>query len=172
MLNERFDLRYIQLEPTPSHIIALIQPQFQFIHIERLPIGLPANQSGIEYFPESGKEVAPEVAKALLHAFANKLGQSAIPKTPPAFSPWKLTTVDKELASAVSDEFKRIGVRLLELCNMGLATPQTISITQEAFTRLFATVKMVAGYTSVVAAAIKTPSHSFSATSSSIPQRT
>ena len=63
----------MQLEPTPSHIITLIQPQSQFIHIERLPTGLPANQSGVEYFPESGKEVAQEVAKALLHTFVNKL---------------------------------------------------------------------------------------------------
>ena len=44
-------------------IIALIQPQSQFIHIERLPIGLPADQGGIEHFPESGKDAAPEVAK-------------------------------------------------------------------------------------------------------------
>jgi hypothetical protein len=152
-----FDLRYIQLEPTPSHIIALIQPQSQFIHIERLPIGLPSNQSGIEYFPESGKEAAPEVAKALLHAFVNKLGQSAIPDPPPAFSPWKLTTEDKDLASAVSDELKRIGVRPLELCTIGLSKPQTNSIMQEAFTSLFASVKTAAGYTGIASAAIKTP---------------
>ena len=158
MPNEwHFDLRYIQLESTPSHIIALIQPQSQFIHIERLPIGLPANQSGIEYFPESGKEAAPEVAKALLHAFVNKLGQSAIPNAPPAFSPWKLTTIDKDLASAVSDELKRIGVRPLELCNIGLSKPQTNAIMQEAFTRLFASIKRAAGYTGIAAAAIKTP---------------
>ena len=124
MLNERhFDLRYIQLEPTPSHIIALIQPQSQFIHIERLPIGLPVNQSGIEYFPESGKAAAPEVAKALLHAFVNNLGQSAILNAPPAFSPWKMTTEDQDLASAVGDELKRIGVRPLKLCNIGLSKP-------------------------------------------------
>ena len=152
-----FNLRYIQLEPTPSHIIALIQPQSQFIHIERLPIGLPVNQSGIEYFPESGKEAAPEVAKALLHAFVNKLGQSVIPNALPAFSPWKLTTADKDLASAVSDEFKRIGVRPLELCNIGLSRPQTNAIMQEAFTCVFATVKRAAGYTGIAAAAIKTP---------------
>ena len=158
VLNEwHFDFRYIQLQPTPSHIIALIQPQSQFIHIERLPIGLPTNQSGIEYLPESGKEAAPEVAKALLHAFVNKLGQSAIPNAPPAFSPWKLMTVDKDLASAVSDEFKRIGVRPPELCNIGLSRPQTNAIMQEAFTRLFASIKTVTGYTGIAAAAIKTP---------------
>ena len=69
VLNEwHFDFRYIQLEPNPSHVITLIQPQSQIIHIERLPVGLPTNQSGIEYFLESGKEAAPEVPKALLHA--------------------------------------------------------------------------------------------------------
>ena len=152
-----FDLRYIQLEPIPSHIIAIIQPQSQFIHIERLPIGLPANQSGIEYFPKSGKEAALEVAKALLHAFVDRLGQSAIPNAPPAFSPWKLTTGDKDLASAVSEEFKRIGVHPLELCNIKLSRPQTNAVMQEAFTCLFASIKTVTGYTGITAAAIKTP---------------
>ena len=60
-----FDFCYIEVEPNPSHVITLIQPQSQIIHIERLPIGLTTNQSGIEYFLESGKEAAPEVAKAL-----------------------------------------------------------------------------------------------------------
>ena len=80
VLNEwHFDFRYIQLEPNPSHVITLIQPQSQIIHIERLPVGLPTNQSGIEYFPESGKEAAPEVARALLHAFVNNLGHPRRP---------------------------------------------------------------------------------------------
>ena len=109
----------------------------------------------------------PEVAKALLHAFVNKLGQSAIPNSPPAFSPWKLTTGDKDPASAVSDEFKRTGVRPLELCKIRLSKPQTNSIMQEAYTRLFATVKMAAGYTGIAAAAIKTARLKFSGTSSS-----
>ena len=56
------------------------------VHPHRTPSHRPTNQSGIEYFPESGKEAAPEAAKALLHAFVNKLGQSAIPNAPPAFS--------------------------------------------------------------------------------------
>ena len=97
------------------------------------------------------------MAKALLHAFVNKLGQSPIPNAPPAFSPWKLTTGHKDLALAVSDKLKRIGVRPLELCNIGLSEPQTNAIIQEAFTRLFATVKMAAGYTGIAAAPIKPP---------------
>ena len=109
----------------------------------------------------------PEVAKALLHAFVDKHGQSAIPNAPPAFSPWKLTTGDKDLALVVSDELKRIGVRPFDLCNTGLSEPQTNSIMQEAFTRHFATVKMAAGYTGIAAAAIKTPRLKFSGTSSS-----
>lgn len=85
-------------------------------------VHLPTNQSSIEYFPESGKEAGPEVAKALPNAFVNNLGQ---PTTAPAFAPWKLTTEDKDLASAVSDELKRIGVRPLELCIITLSKPQT-----------------------------------------------
>ena len=103
------------------------------------------------------KEAAPEVAKVLLHAFVNKLGQFAIPNAPPAFSPLKLTTGDKDLASAVGDELKRISVRLLELCDIGLSKPPTNSIMQDAFTHLFATIKTATGYTGIAAAAIKTP---------------
>ncbi|EDR06475.1 uncharacterized protein LACBIDRAFT_328873 [Laccaria bicolor S238N-H82] len=157
-LNEwHFDLRYMQLEPNPSHIITLIQPQSQIIHIERLPVGLPTNQSGIEYFPESAKEAAPEVAKAFLHAFVNNIGQSTTTNAPPAFAPWKLTTEDKDLASAVSDELKRIGVRPLELCTITLSKTQTNRIMQKAFTRLFANLKTAAGYTGTGSAAITTP---------------
>ena len=93
VLNEwHFDFCYIEVEPNPSHVTTPIQPQSQIIHIERLPIGLTTNQSGIEYFHESGKEAAPEVAKAFLYAFVNYLGQSTTANAPPTFAPWKLTT--------------------------------------------------------------------------------
>ena len=93
----------------------------QIIHIECLPVGLPTSQSGIEYVHESGKEAAPEVAKDLLYAFVNNLGQSTTANAPPAFASLKLTTEDKDQASAVSDELKRIGVRPLELCTITLS---------------------------------------------------
>ena len=125
--------------------------------IERLPIGLPTNQNGIEYFLESGKEAAREVAKALLCAFVNYLGQSTTTNAPPAIAPWKLTTEDKDLASAAGDELKRIGVRPLELCTITPSRPQTNHIVQKAFTRLFANLKTAAGYTGTASAAITAP---------------
>ena len=64
---------------------------------------------------------------------------------------------DKDLASAVGDELKRIGVRPLELCTITLSRPQTNHIVQKAFTRLFANLKTAAGYTGTVSAAITTP---------------
>ena len=63
---------------------------------------------------------------------------------------------DKDLASAVSDELKRIGVCPLELCTITLSRPQTNRIMQKAFTRLFANFKTAAGYTGAASAAITT----------------
>ena len=109
----------------------------QIIHIVRLPIGLPTSQSGIEYVPQSGKEAAQEVAKALLYPFVNNLGQSTTANAPRAFAPLKLTREDKDQASAaVSDELKRIGVPPLQLCTITPSKPQTNYIMQKAFTRV------------------------------------
>ena len=68
-----------------------------------------------------------------------------------------MTTEDKDLASAVSDEFKRIGVCPLKLCMITLSKPQTNRIMQKAFTRLFANLKTATGYTGTASAAIATP---------------
>lgn len=154
-----FDIRYVQLEPTPTHVVAIIQPQSLFFHMERLPVGLPTNVSGIEFFPESGEAAAPEVAKALVHAFVNNLGQygEQNPKMPPPFAPWKLTTEDKELAVAVGKELRRIGVHSEELCNIGISTTSVNLIMQLHFHRFFQTVKKAIGIEDLISAEIKTP---------------
>lgn len=154
-----FDIRYVQIEPTPSHILVLINPHSQFLHMERLPVGLPAGQSGIAFFPESGKEAAPEVAKALLHAFVNKLGQGQVMgiHAPPAFAPWKLTTEDKDLATEIGKEFKRLGVSPDELHKIGVSRMSVNRITDEAFHKLFANLKNTIGLSGIAGSVIKTP---------------
>ncbi|KAF8162603.1 hypothetical protein B0H34DRAFT_650049 [Crassisporium funariophilum] len=154
-----FDLRYIQIEPTPSHVVAIIQPQSQFIHIERLPLGISSATSGIAFFPESGEQAAVEVAKALLHAFVNNLGHNRMmgDNAPPAFAPWKITTEDKHLASAVGKELKRLGVRAEELHNIAVSKKAVNQIMDNAFNKLFVTLKRAVGLTGIAGGIIMTP---------------
>ncbi|KAF8898244.1 hypothetical protein CPB84DRAFT_1780696 [Gymnopilus junonius] len=156
-----FDIRYVQIEPTPSHVLVLINPQSQFLHMERLPVGLPADKSGIAFFPESGKEAAPEIAKALLHSFVNNLrqGQFMAHKPPLAFAPWKLTTEDKDVAAEVGKELKRLGISPDALHEIGVSRKSVNVIMDEAFHKLFATVKKSIGISGLIDAVIQTPQH-------------
>ncbi|KDR84457.1 hypothetical protein GALMADRAFT_262717 [Galerina marginata CBS 339.88] len=133
-----FDLRYIQLEPNPSHVVAIIHPESLIFHVEWLPITFP-KESGITFFPELPKEAAPEVAKALLHAFAHGFSDhnSSSPNAPLNMAPWRLTTEDKNLASAVGDELKRLGVCPPELCRIGVSTQALNSKMQDRFDGYF-----------------------------------
>jgi len=154
-----FDLRFIQIEPTPSHIVSFVQPQSQFTHMERLPLGLSHSESGMAYFPDTAKEAAPMLVKAILYAFVNNLGMKEMPiENPPApYAPWKLTTEDKELAAEVSLELKRIGVSAEGLYNVGISKKSTIKIADETFKSLFNGIKMATGFHGIAAVAISTP---------------
>ena len=132
-----FDIRYIHLEP-PSHALVLIQPQSKFIHMERLPLGLPHDTSGIAFFPESGKEAAPEAVKTILHSFVNSMPGSG---APPPFAPWRLTTDDRSLAIAVGNELKRLGVRPDDLCKIGVSRPSVTKLADTLFARVFSRMK-------------------------------
>jgi hypothetical protein len=149
-----FDIRYVHLEPSPSHILFLIQDTSEFSHMERLPIGLPTCSSGIEFFPDTPEEAAPEVAKALMQAFVNCFGDQASQ----AIAPWNLTTEDKNLAVAVGDEFKKLGVGYEALHKVGVSTKDVNDRTQEVFSRLFTALKKAVGYVDNIAFFISTPS--------------
>ena len=120
-----FDLRYVHLEPTPSHVVFILHPQLQFTHVARLPLGVPNDSSGITFFPESGLEAASEVSRSLLHIFVNNLDWNYKPhiNAIPPFAPWKLTTMDKTLAAAVGAEFQNLGIRAKELHKIGVSSP-------------------------------------------------
>lgn len=60
----------------------------------------------MSFFPETGKDAAPEVANALIRSFLTSFGIAG----KPPLAPWKLTTDDVDLASAVGEEFKKLGI--------------------------------------------------------------
>ena len=152
-----FDLRYIALDPTPSHVLFLVQLDSGYIHSERLLLGISPRESGIAFFPESGTEAAPEVSKALLHAFVNGFGTHRFELNPPLpFSPWKLTTEDPDLAKVVREEFKEIGVRD-QLCDISVVKGKALEITHTAFGGFWKGLKSQIGVTGIVAAALTTP---------------
>ncbi|KAF9480871.1 hypothetical protein BDN70DRAFT_832069 [Pholiota conissans] len=148
-----FDLRYNPLEPAPCHVLILMQPNSGVIHVERLPIGLPADESGIEFFPESVKEATPEITKSILHIFVNKLNTTSL-KTP---APAKLSTRDRELAPSVTVELKRLNVRPSDFYRVSICTPQVDRLTDTLFEPIFQTMKKEAGYTGAAGRIIPTP---------------
>jgi hypothetical protein len=153
-----FDLRYIPLDPTPSHVLFLVQLDSGYIHSERLPLGISPRESGIAFFPESGTEAAPEVSKALLHAFVDGFGTHRFgPNPSPPFSPWEFTTEDPDLAKAVGEEFKKIGVRD-QLCNIKVVKGKALEIAHAAFDGFWKGLKVQIGITGIIAAALITPS--------------
>ncbi|KAL1742868.1 hypothetical protein HDZ31DRAFT_42306 [Schizophyllum fasciatum] len=137
--NWHFDVRYVALEP-PSHMMLLFQTESTYIHLERLPIGLPQSSSGIAYFPETAEQAAPAVAHAILHSFVNNLDMHARgydPNAPPPLAPWKLTAEDPDLARAVGNEMRSLGVQAPELHTVSVSSKQTIRGAREAFDKVF-----------------------------------
>jgi hypothetical protein len=140
---------------TPSHVLFLVQLDSGYIHSERLPLGI--SPRGIAFFPESGTEAAPEVSKALLHAFVDGFGTHRFePNPPPPFSPWKFTTEDPDLAKGVREEFKKIGVRD-QLCNIKVVKGKALEIAHTAFDGFWQGLKAQIGVMGIVAAALTTP---------------
>jgi hypothetical protein len=152
-----FDLRYIPLEPTPSHVLFIIQPGSSYTHLERLPLGISNRSNGMVFFPETGAEAALEVSKALIHSFVEGFGNKGFePNPPPVFAPWKLSTEDPQSAAAITDEFKKMGVRN-ELCKIHVARGETLIIAQKAFEEFWKGLKTQTGIPEIVAAILSAP---------------
>ncbi|KAK0469902.1 uncharacterized protein EV420DRAFT_1497412 [Desarmillaria tabescens] len=139
-----FDLRFIHLDP-PSHLLFMVQPESTFIHTEIL------GSKPMMFFPETGKEAAPEVARGLIRAFLTSFGE--IGMTP--LAPWKLTTEDTDLATAVGAEFKRLGVRK-ELCKISVSQSNAV-IARESFEGFFKGLKSHMNFPEVASAAVSCP---------------
>ncbi|KAJ7651178.1 hypothetical protein FB45DRAFT_32119, partial [Roridomyces roridus] len=105
-----FDLRYIHLSP-PSHVLFLFQPGSSFVHQELIPCDKNPGESGIIFSPENAKAAAPELAKALMHAFVDGLGNKQMmgDRAPPPYAPWKLSTESRDIAKMVGESRRRPG---------------------------------------------------------------
>ncbi|KAL1752575.1 hypothetical protein FB107DRAFT_265390 [Schizophyllum commune] len=121
-----FDLRYLPLEPKPYHILLVSRADGASSHIEKLPIGCPADRDGLEFFPDTPADAAPTVARALVELFSTKatLGKER---------PSRLMTPDTGLAAEVGKELRRIGVSARELHNVAKSTPAAISTSNRLF---------------------------------------
>lgn len=139
-----FDIRFIHLDP-PSHLLFMVQPESTFIHTEML------GSKPMMFFPETGKEAAPEVARGLIRAFLTSFGD--IGMTP--LAPWKLTTEDTDLATAVGAELKRLGVRK-ELCKISVSHSNA-AIARESFEGFFNGLKSHMNFSEIASAAVSCP---------------
>jgi hypothetical protein len=109
------------------------------------------------FFPETAKEAASEVSKALIHSFVDNLGLAKFKSNPPPpFAPWKLTTEDPQLAIAVADEFRKIGVRQ-ELCTIGIVKGKALKKVQSVFEGFWKDLKAQMGITGLPADVLTTP---------------
>ncbi|KAJ6602526.1 hypothetical protein DFH09DRAFT_1019685 [Mycena vulgaris] len=131
-----FDIRFIQIQP-PSHMVFLLQPESSFIHTQVVPVGGPLHL-GFAFFPDTAKEAAPEIAKALIHAFVTGMGAGKFEKNPPLpYAPWSFTTDDRGLATEVGVELKRLGVKAPELCNVKFLGGKITAQAKKTFAEMF-----------------------------------
>ncbi|KAK0450068.1 hypothetical protein EV421DRAFT_1990218 [Armillaria borealis] len=142
-----FDLRFVQIDP-PYHLLFLMQPGSGLVHSEKLPLdgGKP-----MSFFPETGKDAAPEVAKALIRAFLTSFGVAG----KPPLAPWKLTTDDVDLAFAVGEEFKRLGI--LQVLWKIPVSPINMRMAYVAFDDFFKSLKRQLGLSMADSIAFQTP---------------
>ncbi|KAF4613131.1 hypothetical protein D9613_011188 [Agrocybe pediades] len=154
-----FDLRFIQIEPNPSHIIYFVQPQTRYTHMQRLPLGTPSDQPGLAFFPDTAEEAAPVLAKAILHALMNNMGQEPSAESRPTSisTPWKFTTADRTLAAAVSREFQRLGLSAERLWVVRVSKPSTILVAQDCFTIAYKGHLASIGFPDAFTSIIRTP---------------
>lgn len=148
-----FDLRFISIQP-PSHMLFLFQPRSHYRHMENLPVGSMQPGDGLLFFPESGKEAAPQTAKAIMHSFVHQSGVGMFQKdVPPTFAPWTLTTEYSTLGQAVGEELKRIGVVHRDLWTIGTATAKVLKDADTDFRETYAGIKESIGLKDLAAAA-------------------
>ncbi|KAJ7645819.1 hypothetical protein B0H17DRAFT_1215856 [Mycena rosella] len=151
-----FDIRYVQLQP-PSHMVFLLQPESSFVHTEMLPIGQP-HGLGFAFFPDTAKEAAVEIARALIHAFVSSLGASKFEKNPPPpYAPWAFTTDDLGLSKEVGAELKRLGVKAPELCDVKFV-PKLTEEAHAAYKEVFESMKKMLRMNDMACAAFTAPS--------------
>ena len=154
-----FDIRYMHLEPTPTHILTIVQPGSRFCHLEYLPVGsTPGDEQSHAFFPETVAQAAPEIVKALIKGFVGgmNLNMGGLPASQiKPMAPWTLTTEDRELALAVEREFRRVGCTVIQ--KIGVSTSSTCEIAVDSFSRIFAGLVRAMGFPDVVSRVMLVP---------------
>lgn len=126
-----FDLRFIRRTPISSLCLLILQPHSRFTHIASLPFRDDNSSyvptTGLEFFPDTPQEAAPEIVKVLLHFFVNfpRIGNAGHSTT---LAPWQLTTWNEALAHAVNAELKQQGVQPSRVCSVGIASAQVNAV--------------------------------------------
>ena len=148
-----FDVRYIPIEPYPSHILFILNTTTNAKYIERLPVGLDEQSSGIEFFPEIAQHAAAEVTKGLIKHLKNDLnvfteGGGSVSGTV------TLSTDDRTLSSAVARELQKSGYPRAQV-----QTKSIVLLAQREFEEAFREVKRKVNppLNSTVASLLKTP---------------
>ncbi|KAJ8088474.1 hypothetical protein PM082_022547 [Marasmius tenuissimus] len=146
-----FDVRYIPIEPYPSHILFILNTTTNAKHIERLPVDLDEHTSGIEFFPETAEHAAPEVAKGLVKHLKNNLhvfteGGSG--------SGMSVSTDDPTLSKIVAAELKKLGYPRAQV-----QTKSIVFLAQREFDDAFRDMKRKANppLSPTVASSLQTP---------------
>jgi len=120
----QFAVQHVTLNP-PSDLVHLVNPDSRFTHCEYSAQILSCM---------SANDQADIVLPMLLKAFVTKLGATG--SQVPSFAPWSWGTNDGNLATALQERMKAVGVRK-ELCSIEFGNEKNIAIQQEAWVRFF-----------------------------------
>lgn len=149
-----FEIRFVPFEQIIGYVLVLMQPQSEFMYIKRIPAGLADGESGMFFFPESAEEAAPQIVQGILHAFINHLDIKDAAST--SFAPFKLMTQEEPMATAVGEEFKRLGVHV-NLRKIAISTESVYMNAQEKWSFRFELMKRALGFSEEESTTIRTP---------------
>jgi hypothetical protein len=131
----QFAVRHVPLEP-PGDMLHLANPGSRFTHSEGPAQILSA---------QSATDRADIVLPLLLKAFVNNMGIRNDPRVTPR-APWSWGTGDDELAQALEQKLKAVGVRN-ELCEIKVGDQKSMEIEQEVWTQFLDRLIATAGPT-------------------------
>lgn len=126
-------LRHVPLQP-PGYVLFIVSPASQYIHTEG---PLPPN------YQDAPIEVKATLwSILLLRAFNNGLG-AVDQEVPPIGRPWSWVCGDAEMAGAVGERLRGLGITAPE--DMGIAEEEENRKADECWERFFATLRQQMG---------------------------
>jgi MYND finger len=125
-------IRHVPLSP-PGDLLHLVHPGSQYTHVDG-----PAQILSVV----SAESRADIVLPMLLRSFVNNMGEIDPHVTPRRPGSWG--TRDKELAMALEEKLKAVGV-CAELCMIKVGDEKDMAIEEEVWARVFDKVKLMVG---------------------------